>query len=207
MAHALDSTSPQPAVDTSKLRDEIYRLSQRLVRARESYDQDLFGGDAEVPLDVQLSVIESYVLRLESLNEQVRQQETGAQVPSQPSRAAAPQPAPVVQQVPAPRAAEPAPAPVRRPAIPGPGITNPDGTPLVSDGSLIRTEEGAIGEYLRYAAEQRWVAATRQSNAAGYSAVCELLLAALAHKHGVDVEEERQSLVRHVDARYRRDYG
>src|SRR4051812_42490077 len=81
----------QPAVDPVKLRDEIHRLSQRLLRARESYDQDLRSRDAEVPLEVQLAGIESYVARLESLNEQLRQQ--GHELPAADLRE---QPAPVV---------------------------------------------------------------------------------------------------------------
>ena len=64
-----------------------------------------------------------------------------------------------------------------------------------------------MGEYVRYAAEQRWVATTRPSLAGGYDAICDVLLAALAHKHGVSIQDERESLVRHVNARYRRDYG
>jgi len=241
----------QTAADPAKLRDEIHRLQQRLLRARESYDQDLFSGDAEVPLDEQLKSIATYTARLEDLTAQLQQHESGAPAPAAPAPSAPPpaadvayvpsqgpgarqpaahdaasffqqqapqqqasqQPAPQqpVAQVPQPRhAQEPAAAatPVaRRAPIPGPGITNPDGSPLVSDGTLIRTEEGAIGEYIRFAAEQRWIATSRPGQAGSYDAVCDLLLAALAHKHGGTPDEERASLVRHVDARYRRDYG
>lgn len=245
----------QTGIDPAKLRDEIHRLQQRLLRARESYDQDLFSGDAEVPLDEQLKTISAYTARLEDLTAQLQQHESGLPAPAAPaSPAAAPvaqtpqpdapyvptqgsgarqpaardaasffqQPAPQqpVAQVPQPRHAQepaaaapagapaaPEEAPARRAPIPGPGITSPDGSPLVSDGTLVRTEEQAIGEYIRFAAEQRWVASTRPGQAGGYAAVCDLLLAALAHKHGVTPDEERASLVRHVDARYRRDYG
>ncbi|MBD8058222.1 hypothetical protein IC607_04465 [Cellulomonas sp. JH27-2] len=240
----------QANADPAKLRDEIHRLQQRLLRARESYDQDLFSGDAEVPLDEQLKTISAYTARLEDLTAQLQQHESGAPsaVPTQPSPGGAPERAPEPPasgpyvptqgagtaaptgaqqdpaQLPQPRHAQPAasaPAPAPAPAqvaaqaqvptprqpIPGPGITNPDGSPLVSDGTLVRTEEQAIGEYIRFAAEQRWVASTRPGQAGGYAAVCDLLLAALAHKHGVTSDEERASLVRHVDARYRRDYG
>ncbi|ROS24009.1 hypothetical protein [Cellulomonas sp. PhB150] len=209
MAHALDDAfpavaRPPAAGDAAKLNDEIGRLSQRLLRAQESYQQDFFGGEAEVPLDVQLSVIETYTARLETLNEQLRRLDTT--VPEQRAPQA-PRAAPAPAAAPEPRMPQPAAAPERRAALPGPGITSPDGSPLVCDGSLVRTEEAAMGEYVRYAAEQRWVATTRPSLAAGYDAICDVLLAALAHKHGVPVEEERESLVRHVNARYRRDYG
>lgn len=240
MAQMVDGTYPaaaRAADDPEKLRDEISRLSQRLVRARESYSQDLSSGDAEVPLDVQLSVIATYTARLESLTEQLRAHDAGpvaAEMPAQPPTADAPVtptavlPTPALAQVTPPKVPEPwtpqfpaqqrpaeqqpaeqqPPAPrVQRPAIPGPGITNPDGTPLVSEGSLIRTEEAALGEYVRSAAEQRWLSSTRPSLVGEYAGICDVLLAALAHKHGVEIEDERQSLVRHVDARYRRDYG
>ena len=77
------------AVNPAKLRDEIHRLSQRLVRARESYNQDFIMGDPEVPLDEQLAVIESYSAKLEIVTEQLRQHDAGtlptAGVPEQPS--------------------------------------------------------------------------------------------------------------------------
>src|ERR1700712_2864951 len=93
MALTFDA-SPSPAqsstaVNPAKLRDEIHRLSQRLVRARESYNQDFLSNDPEVPLDEQLAVIESYRARLESVTELLRQHDTGtvpvAEVPEQPS--------------------------------------------------------------------------------------------------------------------------
>lgn len=215
MAHALNDADlpaapPQVAGEAVKLRDEIHRLSQRLLRARESYDQDLFGGDAEVPLDVQLGVIEAYTARLDGLTEQLRQLNAGMLAPGVPEQArrtdAPPPPEAPAYTVPEPREAPAVAAPPPG-AQAGPGIANPDGSPLVCDGSLIRTEQAAVSEYVRYAAEQRWVATTRPSLVAEYAEVCDAILAALAHKHGVTVEAERESQARHVEARYRRDYG
>lgn len=239
MALAFDA-HPQPAsagtaVNPAKLRDEIHRLSQRLVRARESYNQDFLSGDPEVPLDEQLAIIESYSARLDLATEQLRQHDAGAVpasvVPEQPSPVRA-QPAPepgaqspsapeasalepavaeplaepavVEARIPEPRAPEPA---RHRAPTPGPGITNPDGTPLLGDGTtILRTEGAAVGEYVRHAADQRWLKATGRS-AGEFDEVCDRILAALAHKHGVELEDERQLLARQVDARYRRDYG
>ncbi|WP_426595571.1 hypothetical protein ACPPVS_08280 [Cellulomonas sp. McL0617] len=248
--------SSSAAVNPAKLRDEIHRLSQRLVRAKESYNQDFIDGDPGVPLDEQLAVIESYAARLESATELLRQAEAAAQspteVPEQPSRIAdplppqpglhqAPVPEPQVQEppvqeprvpeaqipearipepripepqvpearIPEPRTPQPAAPPV--PPLPRPtgvGIANPDGTPLVNDGgAILRTEDAAVGDYVRHAAEQRWLAATGRSSGGEFVAVCDAILAALAHKHGVGLEDERQLLARQVDARYRRDYG
>lgn len=214
MAHALDDAGlpaapPQVAGEAPKLRDEIHRLSQRLLRARESYDQDLFGGDAEVPLDVQLGVIETYAGRLASLTEQLRLLDGGTLepgVPEQPRRIDVPRPR-EAPGIPDPESRE-APATAPHPPAPaGPGIANPDGSPLVCDGSLIRTEQAAVSEYVRYAAELRWLETTRPSLVAEYVDICDAILAALAHKHELTVEAERESLARHVQARYRRDYG
>jgi hypothetical protein len=243
MALAFDAYPPparsSTAVNPAKLQDEIHRLSQRLHRAQESYNQDFLTGNAEVPLDEQLSVIESYRARLEIATEQLRQHTAGelpaAEVPAQPSRVPAPElPSPVpsqeavqpevqraplpepIQEQPAPAPApEPAPAaaaaplPARHRAAPtGPGIANPDGSPLVGDGAtVLRTEDAAVGEYVRHAAEQRWMVATGRSSGDEFDAICNGILAALAHKHGVALEDERQLLARQVDARYRRDYG
>ena len=214
MAHALnDADLPAPHLQVTgeavKLRDEIHRLSQRLLRARESYDQDLVGDDAEVPLDVQLGVIETYAARLASLTEQLRLLDGGILapgVPEQPRRIDVPRPreAPGITGPESREAQATAPHP---PAPTGPGIANPDGSPLVCDGSLIRTEQAAVSEYVRYAAEQRWLATTRPSLVAELVDICDAILAALAHKHELTVEAERESLARHVQARYRRDYG
>lgn len=269
MAHAFDVNMPAAPArdvgDAAKIRDEITRLSQRLVRARASYEGDLARGFAEIPLEMQLATIETYSAKLEELNERLRLAEGEPPprqvVPEQPSHAAAttaepqapepqpadaappvawaplpvpetvplphrargpqpepalvPQPAPVPQPVPvqpvpvsqpAPQHQAPPPQPYR-PAPTGPGIANPDGTPLVIDSGLIRTEESAIGEYVRIAAEMRWDATYRPSMVAEHAAVCDVILAALAHKHGVTVEEKRETLARQVDARFRRDYG
>src|SRR3954453_11625052 len=69
MALAFDASTPPArtgaAVNPGTLRDEIQRLSSRLVRAREFYDQDQHSRDPEVPLDEQLAVIASYSARLE----------------------------------------------------------------------------------------------------------------------------------------------
>ena len=231
------------AVNPAKLRDEINRLSQRLVRARESYNQDFLQGHPEVPLDEQMSVIESYSARLELATEELRRHEAGTVpapvLPTQPSQSPAeppaenraeppaeirveppaenlaeppaqiraeptPQPEPLQAQRPEPEVPQPA-APNR---ITGPGITNPDGTALAADGgAILRTEDAAVGEYVRHAADQRWLTATGRSAGDELDAVCERILAALAHKHGVALEDERQLLARQVDARYRRDYG
>ena len=64
-----------------------------------------------------------------------------------------------------------------------------------------------MGEYVRHAADQRWLTATGRQVGDGLDAVCDGILAALAHKHGVTLEDERRQLARQVDARYRRDYG
>lgn len=284
MAHAFDVNMPAAPArdvgDAAKIRDEITRLSQRLVRARASYEGDLARGFAEIPLEMQLATIETYSAKLEELDERLRLAEGEPPpqqvVPEQPSHAATttvepqapepqpvdaappvawaplpvpetiplphrargaqpepalvPQPAPVPPPVPvaqpvpqpvlqpqapvpqhqAPPPPQPAPAAVPqpyRPAPTGPGIANPDGTPLVIDSGLIRTEESAIGEYVRIAAEMRWEATYRPSMVAEHAEVCDVILGALAHKHGVTVEEEREALARQVDARFRRDYG
>jgi hypothetical protein len=251
MAPTFDA-SRQPAhsgtaVNPAKLQDEIHRLSQRLVRARESYNQDSLGRDPEVPLDEQLAVIESYQARLDIATEQLRQHDAGglplAEVPEQPSppraepsfqpepqptqvfepqapptrpfEPQAPQARPFEPQVPQARPFEPqvpqtpAPAPYRTgPALTGPGIANPDGTPLLGDGgTILRNEEVAVGEYVRHVADQRWLTTTGRAGGDELNGICEGILAALAHKHGVPLEDERQRLARQVDARYRRDYG
>ena len=223
MASTFDAYPPaarsSPAESPSKLRDEINRMSQRLVRARQSYAQDLLSGDPEVPLDEQLTVIESYMARLEVATEQLRQHDAGeipaAEAPEEraPVRAQAPPaptPPPEVQrpqhEVPhawSPQAPAPAPAPST-----GPGIANPDGSPLLGDGgTVLRTEDAAVGEYIRHAADQRWLTSNGRFAGGDLDAICEVILAALAHKHGVALEDERQRLARQVDARYRRDYG
>src|SRR4051794_39731672 len=87
MALAFDGSTPPArtgaAVNPATLRDEIHRLSSRLVRAREFYDQDQHSRDPEVPLDEQLAVIASYNARLESLTEQLRQHDSGELPPAQ----------------------------------------------------------------------------------------------------------------------------
>jgi hypothetical protein len=221
MASMFDAYPPaarSSAADSpSKLRDEINRMSQRLVRARQSYAQDLLSGDPEVPLDEQLSVIESYMARLEVATEQLRQHDAGelpaVDVPDEPLpvRTQAPPPPPPEVQRPqqeVPHAWSPqAPAPARAPST-GPGIANPDGSPLLGDGgTVLRTEDAAVGEYIRHAADQRWLTSNGRSAGGELDAICEVILAALAHKHGVPLEDERQRLARQVDARYRRDYG
>ncbi|WP_028048177.1 hypothetical protein [Cellulomonas sp. URHD0024] len=246
-------TSPahlSTAVNPAKLRDEIHRLSQRLVRAGESYNQDFLSGDPEVPLDEQLAIIESYRARLDVATEQLRQHEAGtvppAPAPQQPTLPSAEPPyqpampwtqvappvaqAPVAQpQVPQPPIAQRpvaqppvaqppvGPAPVAQPPVApaaprarqtGPGIENPDGTPLLGDGgTVLRTEDAAVGEYVRHAADQRWLTASGRSFGGEFDAICEGILVAIAHKHGVALEDVRQQLSRQVDARYRRDYG
>jgi len=222
------------AVNPAKLRDEINRLSQRLVRARESYNQDFIQGNPEVPLDEQMAVIESYTARLEFATQELRNHEAGTVpapvLPAQPSQSPAEQPSQHLAEPPSQHRAEPpseiraepTPQPeplqtqrpepeVPQPALPratGPGIANPDGTPLTADGgAILRTEDAAVGEYVRHAADQRWLTTTGRSAGDELDAVCERILAALAHKHGVALEDERQLLARQVDARYRRDYG
>ena len=238
MALAFDASTPparaSAAVNPATLRDEIQRLSSRLVRAREFYDQDQHSRDPEVPLDEQLAVIASYSSRLETLTEQLRLHDSGevaaAQVPeqrapmhAQPPAAPeqqwtqhAPPPAPPAPQPTAPpveqRTEQPAPPPAapttHRPPPPGAGVANPDGTPLLGDaGSILRTEDAAVGEYVRHMADQRWLATNGRSAGADFDVMCNAILAALAHKHGVTLEDERQRLARQVDARYRRDYG
>src|SRR3954451_24120141 len=219
MAHAFDAY-PLPAGSSTvsspaKLRDEIHRLTNRLLRARESYNQDLLSGDPEVPLDEQRAVIDSYQARLDSATEQLRQHEGGAlpapEVPVQrlPVRVQPPVD-PEVQGTHVPQAqvpGPPAPTP-QAPAQTGPGISNPDGTALLGDGgTVLRSEDVAVGEYVRHAADQRWQTATGRAVGDELDVVCQRILAALAHKHGVPLEDERRQLVRQVDARYRRDYG
>jgi hypothetical protein len=214
MALTFDAYPPPAGSSPAKLRDEIHRLSQRLMRARESYNQDFVSGDPEVPLDEQLGVIQSYEARLDVLTEELRQHDSGArpaaEVPEQASPPAAqlpPQPEAPRAEIPRPHVPQPqAPTPPRIVAT-GPGIANPDGSPLVGDsGAILRTEDAAVGEYVRHAADQRWLTATGRAFGE-FDAICEAILAALAHKHGVTLEDERQLLARQVDARYRRDYG
>ena len=224
MASTFDAYPPaarsSAAESPSKLRDEINRMSQRLVRARQSYAQDLLSGDPEVPLDEQLSVIESYMARLEVATEQLRQHDAGERprgptFRTSPCRCVLrrrPRAQPEVhrpqQEVPhawSPQAPAAAPAPA--PST-GPGIANPDGSPLLGDGgTVLRTEDAAVGEYIRHAADQRWLTSNGRFAGGDLDAICEVILAALAHKHGVALEDERQRLARQVDARYRRDYG
>ena len=216
MALAFDAYPPRErssaAANATKLRDESHRLLQRLVRARESYQQDFLSGDPEVPLDQQLAVIESYSARLDVLTEQLRQHDSGelpaAAVPERPAQS---RPQQFFQpEAPLARPSEPvAPAPVReQPRPTGTGIANPDGTPLAGDGGrFLRTEEAAVGEYVRHSADQRWLIATGRPGADDLDEVCDGILAALAHKHGVSLEDERKQLARQVDTRYRRDYG
>jgi len=223
MASVFDAYPPaarSSAADSpSKLRDEINRMSQRLVRARQSYAQDLLSGDPEVPLDEQLAVIESYTARLEVATEQLRQHDAGevpavdARDEALPVRAPAPPPPPPPAEVHRPLQEVPhawspqAPAPAVAPPT-GPGIANPDGSPLLGDGgTVLRTEDAAVGEYIRHAADQRWLTSNGRFAGGDLDVICEVILAALAHKHGVALEDERQRLARQVDARYRRDYG
>jgi hypothetical protein len=107
---------------------------------------------------------------------------------------------------------EPEPAPVEPPS-PFSGQTlqvgrtfDTNGNTLISEATL-RSEEVATGEYVRLAAEQRWLESHRPSLVSEYMAACDLILEALAHAHGTTPETERERLGRHVDARFRRDYG
>ena len=219
MALTFDATPPQARSNAdaspAKLRDEISRLSQRLVRARESYNQDFVGGEPEVPLDDQLAVIESYRARLEIVTAQLREHEGPGgpvtAVPEQPSPARAsapPEPQTPPVQVRAHEVPQPSVPASVGPRPTGTGIANPDGTPLLADGgTVLRTEDAAVGEYVRHVADQRWLTTTGRSAGDDFDAICSAILAALAHKHGVALEDERQRLARQVDARYRRDYG
>ena len=232
MALTFDAHPPQAgsaaAVNPAKLRDEIHRLSQRLVRSQETYNQDFLSGDPEVPLEEQSAVIESYRARLDVATELLRQHETGYGSRRRGARAAVAERGPAAgpaggaaagegrgSGAPSPAArgtgtsctAAPAPAPAG-PRITGPGIANPDGTPLFGDGGIVlRSEDIAVGEYVRHAADLRWATATGRWSGDELQVVCDAILAALAHKHGVSLEDERQVLDRQVNARYRRDYG
>ena len=64
-----------------------------------------------------------------------------------------------------------------------------------------------MSEYVRHVADRRWLTATGRRAGDEFDEICEAILAALAHKHGVTLEDARQRLARQVDARYRRDYG
>lgn len=303
MSEAFDTDQPATPLETvnaEKLRDEISRLSQRLARARQSYDQDLFHGETGVPLEMQLAVIEGYTAKLEALTERLRLHEEDTRrslVPQQPapvavsdlpSAVSVPEPAPVAPAPEPPSAVEPqpqwpvavsatpepvavqppqdwpvavseppsalspplarrtpttapddqfGPAPLARRAAPqhlapqqsfapapvppvaGPPAAQPFAAPAPAPAWPTRSgqatpgagvplnEEAAIGEYVRLAAELRWLTTHRPSLVPEYARPCEAVLATLAQAHGVSVEEERQSLARQVDARYRRDYG
>ncbi|MDM7853894.1 hypothetical protein [Cellulomonas alba] len=317
MSQAFDTDQPATPLETvnaEKLRDEISRLSQRLARARQSYDQDLFHGETGVPLEMQLAVIEGYTAKLEALTERLRLHEEDLRrslVPQQPTPAvsdlpsavspAEPAPAPeppstvpAAQEwsVPVPAAPQAWPAAVSEPPAwpvavsappepvaavqppqewpvavseppsalspplarrtpttppadrageaplarrvapqhvapqfvpePLPPVAEPQPTqpiaapapawptrsgPATPDPGVPFNEEAAIGEYVRLAAELRWLTTHRPSLVPEYAGPCEAVLARLAQAHGVGVDEERQSLVRQVDARFRRDYG
>jgi hypothetical protein len=324
MSQAFDTDQPATPLETvnaEKLRDEISRLSQRLARARQSYDQDLFHGETGVPLEMQLAVIEGYTAKLEALTERLRLHEEDTRrslVPQQPapvavsdlpSAVSVPEPAPVAPAPGPPSAVEPQPqwpvavsappepvvavqppqdwpvavsappepvvavqppqdwpvavseppsalspplarrtpttapddqfdpaplarraapqhlapqqsfAPAPVPPVAGPPAAQPFAAPAPAPAWPTRSgqatpgagvplnEEAAIGEYVRLAAELRWLTTHRPSLVPEYAGPCEAVLATLAQAHGVSVEEERQSLARQVDARYRRDYG
>src|SRR4051812_4887219 len=138
MSHGIDFTgaTAQPrdlGDDPAKLRDEIGRLTQRLVRARASYDSDIVRGSWDTPLEMQHTTIEGYAAKLDELNERLRRveqpelpQRTAAEepVPSTPSASlqqpvpAAPQPAPLAQRVPTSTVAPAHRAPDLQPAPP-----------------------------------------------------------------------------------------
>jgi len=271
------------AINADKLRDEISRLSQRLARARASYDQDLFHGEAGVPLEMQLQVIESYVAKLDALTARLRQHESGTlpvAVPAPPSPVVEPAPAAAVREPELPTPTLPTPAPalaVPEPVLPTPAspeelswlaaaeqpsaVSAPAPPPLphrapatasspqpasapepaptafqpvlqpvldppqapaaapfdqgvapaspapVAEVAIAWNDDPAVGEYVRLAAEARWLERQRPSVAADLAATCDTLLRGLATQRGVTLEDARQSLVRQVDQRFRRDYG
>lgn len=93
------------------------------------------------------------------------------------------------------------------------GITNPDGSPLVVNRWEVKTEHAARNEYVKAAAEAADLAeglgychpSRREELAREYAGHAEQFLAALAHKHGRTVEEERVELAPKVAARRAKD--
>jgi len=91
------------------------------------------------------------------------------------------------------------------------GITAPDGSPLKVDGYVIASEVTARNDYVSAAAEAAdhaegltgW--GHRPDLAEKYAGRAAQLLAALAHKHGRTVEEERAELADKVTARRKKD--
>src|SRR4051812_17680661 len=91
--------------DPAKLRDEIGRLSQRLVRARASYDGDVARGSWDTPLEMQRSTIDGYTAKLDELNERLRRVDQAGPV----QRAAVEEPVPAVPTAPQPQTLPPMP--------------------------------------------------------------------------------------------------
>src|SRR3954469_3622267 len=115
MSHGIDFTgaTAQPrdlGDDPAKLRDEIGRLTQRLVRARASYDSDIVRGSWDTPLEMQHTTIEGYAAKLDELNERLRRVEQ----PDVPHRIAAEPPAPAAPAAPQ-QAGTVVPAPQQQP--------------------------------------------------------------------------------------------
>lgn len=93
------------------------------------------------------------------------------------------------------------------------GITAPDGSPLVVDRWQIKTETTARNGYVSAAADAADLAEglgychpdRREELAAKYAGHAAAYLAALAHKHGRTIEEERADLAPKVAARRAKD--
>ena len=102
-------------------------------------------------------------------------------------------------------------APTPSTASPTLAFTNVQGQPVMTpDGQVLRTVDAAVDEYARHAAQIRWHEANGRRSAAGIEvqqALCIYLLEAIATHRGIGVEAQEIELERHVEARYRRDWG
>lgn len=102
-------------------------------------------------------------------------------------------------------------APVATAAGPAMGFTNVQGQPVVTpDGQVLRTVGAAVDEYARHAAQIRWHGANGRRSGSTIElpqAMCIYLLEAIAAHRGTSVEAQELELERHVEARFRRDWG
>ena len=81
---------------------------------------------------------------------------------------------------------------------------------MTPDGQVLRTVDAAVDEYARHAAQIRWHEVNGGRAVSGIEvqhALCIYLLEAIATHRGIGVDEQELELERHVEARYRRDWG